>query len=84
MNTLIITGVAPHDVQRWQATLNFLIEDCGLDASGTETLIRLAATVADESHDDSRNPYVQALRSFSEPTEVHALATGVAKRLYSA
>jgi hypothetical protein len=61
---------------RWQATVAWLQEDAGLDASGTETLIRLAASTADESADDLRNPYQQALRSFSEPQEVHERAMG--------
>lgn len=73
----------------WQATLQFLVEDCGLDAAGTETLIRLAASVADEHSNPTPAPqrissdtYREALCSFSEPSAVDELATSVATRLY--
>lgn len=74
---------------RWQDTLRFLVEDCGLDAAGTETLIRLAASTADEhAHPTPASrrigvcDYTEALASFSDSDEVNNLATSVAKRLY--
>jgi hypothetical protein len=66
----------------WRAVLTFLADDCGLDAAGTETLIRLVASVFDDVRRGSPDAIHTALQSFSEPDEVEALATGVGIRLY--